>query len=54
MTDRKIWVTPVRRAEVDIEKLVAGLLLLVEQMAKEESEERDQQPASATPEEPAA
>ncbi len=36
MAERRIRVTPVRRAEVDVEKLVAGLMLLVEQLAREQ------------------
>ncbi len=52
MADRKIRVTPVRRAEVDVEKLVAGLLLLVEQLAQEDA--RHARDDRVPPEEPAA
>jgi hypothetical protein len=48
MTDQHIKVTPVRRAQIDIGKLVAGLLLLVQERA-ERAEHED-----AAPEEPAA
>ncbi len=36
MADRRVRVTAVRRAEVDVEKLVAGLMLLVDQLAREQ------------------
>jgi len=41
MAERKIRVTPVRRAEIDVEKLVAGLMLLVEQLAREQQQTED-------------
>lgn len=52
MAERRIRVTPVRRDEVDVEKLVAGLMLLVEQLAQEDA--RDTQDEGVPPEEPAA
>lgn len=37
MADRKIRVQPVRRAELDIDKLVAGLLALLRERAEHET-----------------
>jgi hypothetical protein len=48
MTNQHIKVTPVRRAQIDIGKLVAGLLLLVQERA-----ERDEDDGTES-EEPAA
>lgn len=47
MATQHIKVTPVRRAQIDIGKLVAGLMLLVEERAKQAQE-------SSASEEPAA
>jgi hypothetical protein len=47
MAKREIRVTPVRREQIDIEKLVSGLLLLVQELAAQGDADAGAEPPAA-------